>query len=147
MIQNSLSSAQVDEKCQVTSLQLRVLTNQRYRQHLMSWGFHYSLNKFSLLIFTVPVIEGESLTRLDLLEFVDYLSRNEDLPMRTLKPPSVNRVLASKACRTAIKFGDPLPLKACQELIQQLSATSFPFQCAHGRPSIVPLFSFAKSDS
>lgn len=146
MIQNSISTAQLDTRCQVSSVQVRVLKNQRYRQHLMSWGFHYSINKnSSLLISTTPVIEGENLTRLDFIEFVDYLFRNEDLPILTLKPPSVNRILSSKACRTAIKFGDPIPFQECEKLIQQLSKTSFPFQCAHGRPSIVPLFSFSKN--
>ena len=116
MIQNSISTAQLDTRCQVSSIQGRVLNNQRYRQHLMSWGFHYSINKnSSLLISTTPVIEGESLTRLDFIEFVDYLFRNEDLPILTLKPPSVNRILASKACRTAIKFGDPIPFQECEK--------------------------------
>jgi DNA mismatch repair ATPase MutL len=144
LIQNSLSSAQIDMKSKVTNLQLHILTNQRYRQYFMGWGFQYSLNKLTLLISTVPVIEGEILTRLDFLEFVDYIYRNQELPILTLKPPSVNRILASKACRSAIKFGDSLPLQRCEELIQQLSTTSFPFQCAHGRPSVVPLFSFSK---
>ncbi|KAI6047536.1 hypothetical protein EDC04DRAFT_2876534 [Pisolithus marmoratus] len=48
-------------------------------------------------------------------------------------------LINSKACRGAIMFNDPLTLEQCQRLIKQLSATAFPFQCAHGRPSLVPL--------
>ncbi|KIM68946.1 hypothetical protein SCLCIDRAFT_104473 [Scleroderma citrinum Foug A] len=42
-------------------------------------------------------------------------------------------LINSKACRGAIMFNDPLSLEQCQRLIKQLSATAFPFQCAHGR--------------
>lgn len=48
-------------------------------------------------------------------------------------------LINSKACRGAIMFNDSLTLEKCQRLIKQLSATAFPFQCAHGRPSLVPL--------
>lgn len=39
----------------------------------------------------------------------------------------------------AIKFGDDLDAKACKELILQLRNCKNLFQCAHGRPSVVPL--------
>lgn len=36
-------------------------------------------------------------------------------------------------------FEDRLSHDQCDRLIQQLSRTRFPFMCAHGRPSMVPL--------
>lgn len=36
-------------------------------------------------------------------------------------------------------FNDELSVDQCRDLVQQLSQCTFPFQCAHGRPSIVPL--------
>lgn len=36
-------------------------------------------------------------------------------------------------------FNDELSVDQCRDLVQQLSLCTFPFQCAHGRPSIVPL--------
>ncbi|KAI0353061.1 hypothetical protein OH77DRAFT_1554698 [Trametes cingulata] len=45
----------------------------------------------------------------------------------------------SKACRGAIMFNDTLSLEQCKSLLDKLSVTSLPFQCAHGRPSLVPL--------
>jgi DNA mismatch repair protein MLH3 len=36
-------------------------------------------------------------------------------------------------------FNDPLTLEQCSDLVQRLAACAFPFQCAHGRPSMVPL--------
>ena len=39
----------------------------------------------------------------------------------------------------AIMFNDSLTLDQCKGLMEQLTHTSVPFRCAHGRPSIVPL--------
>jgi len=36
-------------------------------------------------------------------------------------------------------FNDALSLHQCQDLVQNMAQCAFPFQCAHGRPSIVPL--------
>jgi DNA mismatch repair protein MLH3 len=36
-------------------------------------------------------------------------------------------------------FNDELTKLECEELIQRLSKCAFPFQCAHGRPSLVVL--------
>ena len=33
----------------------------------------------------------------------------------------------------AVKFGEPLGVRECQELIRRLSKCQLPFQCAHGR--------------
>ncbi|KAG8714261.1 DNA mismatch repair protein [Ceratobasidium sp. 394] len=54
-------------------------------------------------------------------------------------PAPLLELVNSKACRGAIMFNDPLDLGQCKHLMQQLSETVFPFQCAHGRPSIAPL--------
>jgi DNA mismatch repair ATPase MutL len=139
-----ISSSCVAHPLSVTATQLRVLKNPKYLQCLKSWGFSYEITGVSLLLSSVPVVEGVMLAPLDFLEYVDHIVSNQSLPIRSVIPPVVERILASKACRSAIKFGDPLSHGACCELIQSLAHTSFPFQCAHGRPSIVPLFSFAQ---
>lgn len=36
-------------------------------------------------------------------------------------------------------FNDPLTLDECCQLLDRLVSCAFPFQCAHGRPSMVPL--------
>ncbi|XP_038075581.1 DNA mismatch repair protein Mlh3-like [Patiria miniata] len=55
-------------------------------------------------------------------------------------PKTLTRILNSQACHGAIKFGDPLSHRQCLSLIGQLSQCQLPFQCAHGRPSVIPLF-------
>ncbi|KAG1752530.1 uncharacterized protein EDB91DRAFT_1216091 [Suillus paluster] len=54
-------------------------------------------------------------------------------------PRELLDLINSKACRGAVMFNDPLSLEQCERLVRNLAATAFPFQCAHGRPSLVPL--------
>ncbi|KAF9287113.1 DNA mismatch repair protein [Mortierella antarctica] len=54
-------------------------------------------------------------------------------------PRGILDIVNSKACRGAIMFNDELTLAQCKQVIQNLGQCTFPFQCAHGRPSIVPL--------
>ncbi|NXH81955.1 MLH3 protein, partial [Edolisoma coerulescens] len=49
------------------------------------------------------------------------------------------KVLASQACHGAIKFNEHLTLEESCRLIEALSSCKLPFQCAHGRPSMLPL--------
>ncbi|KAH9948429.1 hypothetical protein B0H21DRAFT_244966 [Amylocystis lapponica] len=54
-------------------------------------------------------------------------------------PRELIELVNSKACRGAIMFNDSLTREQCARLVGQLAETALPFQCAHGRPSLVPL--------
>jgi len=54
-------------------------------------------------------------------------------------PPFLRNTLNTQACRGAIKFGKLLSHAQCSDILKQLSACHYPFQCAHGRPSMCPL--------
>ncbi|XP_050952637.1 DNA mismatch repair protein Mlh3 isoform X1 [Labeo rohita] len=74
----------------------------------------------------------------------DYLREHIELlrstgRVRGTLPLTVHNVLASQACHGAIKFNDILSKEECCSLVNSLSSCQLPFQCAHGRPSIVPL--------
>ncbi|KAJ5747840.1 uncharacterized protein N7511_009536 [Penicillium nucicola] len=63
-------------------------------------------------------------------------------------PDGIVELLHSRACRTAIMFNDHLSIEECQALVARLAHCAFPFQCAHGRPSMVPILdlrSFSKT--
>ncbi len=107
----------------------------------------------------VPVILGEQLTIDDFLEYISLVKNGQfefsettkclskdvlKLALFQARPPAVFRILISKACTGAIKFGDELSEEACRRLIFTLSSTDLPFQCAHGRPSICPLLDVTK---
>lgn len=112
-----------------------------------SWGFEFSFldeedfyaESQTLQITCLPAIIEETLTVDDFREFCHFVEGNINLPDSSLQPPVIKRIVAYKACRGAIKFGDSLSLEQCTHLIHNLSGTTLPFQCAHGRPSIIPL--------
>jgi DNA mismatch repair protein MLH3 len=54
-------------------------------------------------------------------------------------PPGILEMLHSRACRSAIKFNDALTMDECRALVKQVAQCAYPFQCAHGRPSMAPL--------
>ncbi|XP_052196341.1 DNA mismatch repair protein MLH3 isoform X2 [Diospyros lotus] len=87
-------------------------------------------------VLAVPCILGVNLTDGDLLEFLQQLA---DTDGSSTIPPSVLRILNSKACRGAIMFGDALLPSECSLIVEELRRTSLCFQCAHGRPTTVPL--------
>lgn len=62
-------------------------------------------------------------------------------------PQGLLDLLNSRACRTAIMFNDALSVSECQQLVSQLAQCVFPFQCAHGRPSMVPILDMESSSS
>jgi len=54
-------------------------------------------------------------------------------------PKGIIDMLNSRACRSAIMFNDELSVTQCEALMSDLSKCAFPFMCAHGRVSMVPL--------
>jgi DNA mismatch repair protein MLH3 len=60
-------------------------------------------------------------------------------------PEGLVDMINSRACRSAIMFNDELDLHQCRELVQNLAGCVFPFMCAHGRPSLVPLVEVGKA--
>ena len=46
----------------------------------------------------------------------------------------------------ALMFNDELSLGECTQLVAKLANCVFPFMCAHGRPSMVPLVGLGERD-
>ena len=61
-----------------------------------------------------------------------------------VRPPAIARILHSKACRGAVMFGTKLTRKSCVALLKLLPHCGLPFQCAHGRPAVLPLVTLLK---
>ncbi|PWW74976.1 hypothetical protein C7212DRAFT_358574 [Tuber magnatum] len=66
-------------------------------------------------------------------------SSDPHAPLLSRCPTALADMINSRACRSAIMFNDPLALDECRVLIGKLAECKFPFQCAHGRPSMIPL--------
>jgi DNA mismatch repair ATPase MutL len=93
----------------------------------------------TLVLYELPSVLDEPLTAADLREFLAYLAERRGLPDKLLTPPVISRIVNSRACRGAVKFGDALSRSSCDDILQKLAVTELPFQCAHGRPSMAPL--------
>ncbi|TYZ68267.1 hypothetical protein PybrP1_003627 [[Pythium] brassicae (nom. inval.)] len=92
---------------------------------------------------TTPKVDTRCANADDFREFIRILSPHESYWSWTvMRPPVITRLLHSRACRSAIMFGDYLSVSQCQELVEDLRECKLPFQCAHGRPSVVPLVEF-----
>ncbi|XP_021275335.1 DNA mismatch repair protein MLH3 isoform X4 [Herrania umbratica] len=124
-----------------------------YSEQIRNWGwicdihtqdskpFKKNLNLIRLKpavikLLAVPCILGVNLSHVDLLEFLQQLA---DTDGSSTMPPSIIRILNSKACRGAIMFGDSLLPSECSLIVEELKQTSLCFQCAHGRPTTVPV--------
>lgn len=59
-------------------------------------------------------------------------------------PPGLVDMINSRACRSAIMFNDELSFEDCNALVSNLASCVFPFMCAHGRPSMVPIVDMGK---
>ena len=121
----------------------------RYEGRLRSWG--WEMRESSALQISIasacdgPVMSLESAPAVEAVELgvpamLEY-TRALDATGggSTLPPPAVLRVLASKACRSAVMFGDVLSLHRCQTVLESLARCDLPFQCAHGRPTLTPV--------
>ncbi|CAM8905142.1 unnamed protein product [Rhodiola kirilowii] len=89
-------------------------------------------------------LDEEQMTELpevgyQLLHKPSRISSTADTDGSSTIPPAIIRILNSKACRGAIMFGDVLLPSECSLLVEELKNTSLCFQCAHGRPTTVPL--------
>ncbi|KLJ12671.1 hypothetical protein EMPG_09499 [Blastomyces silverae] len=62
-------------------------------------------------------------------------------------PKAIIDLLNSRACRSSIMFNDCLSRAECENLISRLALCAFPFQCAHGRPSMIPIVSLGSISS
>ncbi|KAK4496123.1 hypothetical protein PRZ48_012102 [Zasmidium cellare] len=68
------------------------------------------------------------------------------LTLLPLMPAKLLEMLHSRACRSAIMFNDVLSKEECELLLEKLAKCVFPFVCAHGRVSMVPVLELGKEE-
>lgn len=119
----------------------QMITARHHFSLLHRWKFSFeesSNEERTIILRGLPSVCGRVAQTSDMLDFLNDLGGLAG--GSSIKPKFVSRVLASNACRYATMFGDALTLKQCEELIKALSKCQLPFQCAHGRPSVIPLY-------
>ncbi|KAM0138771.1 hypothetical protein ACHAO1_003370 [Botrytis cinerea] len=130
----------------------------KYKKHFFYWGIIYSVSPTGTSI-TVqqlpPLITARLAANPSLLlhilrtELYSYHEHPTSHPAITPAstwieriahiPKGILELLNSRACRTAIMFNDELGADECRELVKRLANCKFPFMCAHGRVSMIPL--------
>lgn len=114
-----------------------------FGQAVWKWGWRWitcpapaAAQEVFVEVTAVPLIAQTALTATDMRI---YLHDLETTHGGSGIPSGVVRVLNSKACRSAIMFGDELLQAQCQDLVDELQCTQMCFICAHGRPTTVPV--------
>ena len=117
-----------------------------HRQQVEAWGWRLQSDPavslqpaLSPLLVAVPAVLSSSLETRDLQLYLAQLSASFHALSHRQLPDVLLQLLHSRACRTAIRFGDALSEEQQAALVAALSACALPFQCAHGRPSMVPI--------
>ncbi len=123
---------------------------------ISSLGFDVEIFGEDTLIFrSVPAEWGTQQLKIRLSNLLDRILSAEDsrMSMKTpepietesIKPESIKidellfEALASEACHSAIRAGDPLEKEEVQSLIHQLFTCEHPWNCPHGRPTVVKI--------
>lgn len=133
---------------------------------LVSGGHDADQEERYCFLTCVPVIEGKQLGASDFIEFLSALASEDQgkaiwkgtmpqpsAPLGAHKgePPQSNcphhrvlqyrpsrvwDILASKACRSAVMIGDPLPPHRQLAILRRMADLQLPFNCPHGRPTM-----------
>lgn len=131
-LEKTLNQDLSSENCRIllrlTSYDYEIM--QKKKQDLEKYNFVVKEEGKNIFLIKLPVLYGCALT------FGDFLSAihgNSKLP-----GPIVNAV-KSRACRTAVKFGDSLSLEQATDICKELEKCQLFDKCAHGRPTFYPL--------
>lgn len=119
-----------------------LLVLRKHYARLLRWGWKLrEVTSSSYMIASVPNLYEITLQGPDpLREFLEQLQHTpESADERRLVPNAIIDTMATCACHNAVRFGENLERSECKTLIARLESCAMPFQCAHGRPSIVPL--------
>lgn len=117
----------------------------KFANKLEKFGFVTTATEQTVRSFQVPRCllnseGGEVLKRrlLDvLLEFVKEIRETQGAMSSV--PQTLMDIWNMQACRSAVKFNDPLSTGEMDRILRELAECQLPFQCAHGRPTVAPM--------
>ena len=88
----------------------------------------------SVMLRSVPLVFGSPQLKKFFFEIIDSF---EDASKGNHS--SIDKMIYTMACRSAVKANDRLSIKEMEELIDELRRTYNPYTCPHGRPTIIKL--------
>lgn len=140
--QNALSAGEII--CIAVSREDGILLRD-FQGEFVQWGILYQVDS-QLKVFALPSILSQRRDMIKDCLLTHCFEMKEN--MHSIKAPlfrvgnipcGIMDLIISKACRTAVKFGDALSIGECAHILRELSKCKQPFNCAHGRPLMVPL--------
>lgn len=119
---------------ELSHAEARVLQNNF--ELLKNLGFE--IESFGGNTFSVHAVPS-NLQKLDLQKvlhgLIDELTKHEHRDTTALR----ERSLTFLACRSAVKFGDPLAPEEQRALVEKLVTLDLPYTCPHGRPTMITM--------
>lgn len=107
-----------------------------YGQYFQELGFEiedFGMNAYAVR--GVPIdLFGFNIKEL----FEEILTQMADSPVRGV-PQIIREKIASMACKAAVKGNNSLTYEEADELIEQLLELDNPYNCPHGRPTIISM--------
>lgn len=109
------------------------------RMHWLSeLGFEAEIFGEDVLLFrSIPVEWGMQQLKFRLKNVTEKLIHLEPEENASLMDENLFEQLASEACHSAVRAGDILELEEAKMLVEQLFECEHPWNCPHGRPTIV----------
>ena len=87
----------------------------------------------AVIVRGVPFLFGKSLSAEDLAKMMEMLFEGQTDTARDLLIDEI----ATMSCKAAVKGNDALSMAEAQSLLDQLFASPNPYNCPHGRPTII----------
>lgn len=107
-----------------------------YGQYFTEFGFEiedFGMNAFAVR--GVPIdLFSHNLKEL----FEEILTQLSESPAKGV-PQVIREKIASMACKAAVKGNKPMSVAEADELIEQLLGLDNPYNCPHGRPTIIEM--------
>ena len=94
----------------------------------------------------VPALLSSALSATDLRGYLAELDCSLRPAHHQLQPSAFTALMHSLSCHAAVRFGDRLSSQQQRQLLQALARCQLPFQCAHARPSMLPLVMIKRAD-
>ncbi|KAK9873912.1 hypothetical protein WA026_002264 [Henosepilachna vigintioctopunctata] len=122
-----------------------------HEKYLNSIGIYFKTFKNGLTVYKVPLCLYNKVKKepkqnsWNLAKSVEILLQEIIKQIKMTRgiltglPKTIHEIINLEACRGAIKFGDYLSEHEMKNRIKDLSQCLLPFQCAHGRPTLVPI--------
>jgi DNA mismatch repair protein MutL len=113
---------------------MQVITLKELQSYFKTTGFDFEIGNVSVTIYSQPCNLKISDVGNFFIHIVDDYLENEELKYI---PSKQDKILATIACKAAIKAGQALSQDEMQKIVLDLMECEMPNVCPHGRPIIV----------